>query len=88
MELLKISSNSKPHALAGAIANSIRKSNSVQLQVIGAGSLNQAIKGIIIARGYLAPNGIDIIVVPSFVDLDVQNVKKTGIRLLIETRQL
>jgi len=86
MELLKISANSKPHSLAGAISNSIRKNGAVHLQVIGAASLNQAIKGIIIARGYLAPNGIDIVVTPSFVDLSFENKQKTGIRLLVEKR--
>jgi len=64
MKLLKVSSQSKPNLVAGAIAGIIRDENKVQVQTIGAGALNQAVKGIAIARGYIAPTGQDIICIP------------------------
>ena len=66
MEILKVSSKSAPNSVAGAVAGVIREMGSVELQAVGAGAANQAIKAIAIARGYLAPSGIDIICIPAF----------------------
>ena len=71
MEILKVSSKSNPSKVAGAIANIYREQKCVELQTIGAGSLNQAIKAVAIARGYLAPSGIDLICVPAFVSVEI-----------------
>lgn len=86
MEILKVSSNSNPSKVAGALANVIRENNSVELQAVGAGALNQAIKAIIICRGFIAPSGVNIVVIPSFNDIEIQGEQKTAIKLLIETK--
>jgi stage V sporulation protein S len=86
MEVLKVSATSKPVAVAGAIAGVVRTDGKVEVQAIGAGAINQAIKGIAIARGYVAPGGIELVCVPSFIDISIDGEDRTGIRLLVETR--
>ena len=72
MEILKVASKSNPNSVAGALANIIREQGNAELQAIGAGALNQAVKAIIIARGYVAPSGIDLICIPAFVDIEIE----------------
>ncbi|MBU4294207.1 MAG: stage V sporulation protein S [Actinobacteria bacterium] len=86
MKLLKVSSKSAPNSVAGAIAGIIRTENKVQIQTIGAGALNQTIKAIAIARGYIAPTGQDLICVPFFRDIDVNGEVKTAIVITVEVR--
>jgi stage V sporulation protein S len=86
MEVLKVSSRSSPNAVAGALAGAVRTSGMVEVQVVGAGALNQAIKAVAIARGYLAPTGVDLICVPSFADIQIEGEARTAIRLLCEDR--
>lgn len=86
MEALKVSSKSNPNSVAGALAGIIREQGVVEIQVIGAGSLNQAVKAIAIARGFLAPSGIEIVCIPSFRDVEVNGEVKTAIRLRVEQR--
>ena len=86
VKLLKVSSTSKPNSVAGAIAGMIRTEKKVQVQTIGAGALNQAIKGIAIARGFIAPTGQELICVPFFKDIEINGEVKTAIVLTIETR--
>ena len=86
MEILKVSSKSNPSKVAGAIANIFRESGTAELQTIGAGSLNQAVTAIAIARGFLAPSGINLVVVPSFNDVTINDEPKTAIKLTIETK--
>ncbi len=86
METLKVSAHSKTKALAGAIAGVIRTSGVVELQAIGAGSVNQAIKAIAIARGYVAPNGLNLVVIPSFVDITINDEERTAIKFTVEPR--
>ena len=86
MEILKVSSKSNPSKVAGAIANIYREEGNVELQTIGAGSLNQAIKAIAIARGFLAPSGKNLVVIPAFNDIMINGEKKTAIKLMIETK--
>lgn len=86
INLLKVSAKSNPNAVAGAIAGIIRQNGPVELQVIGAGALNQAIKAIAIARGFVVPSGIDLICVPSFQDVDIDGENRTAIRLRVEDR--
>lgn len=81
MELLKVSANSKPNLVAGALTHLLKEKNIVKMQVIGAAALNQAIKSIAIARGYVAPSGKEIYLVPSFFDVIVEDENKTAIRL-------
>ena len=86
VETLKVSSKSNPNSVAGAMAGVVRQSGSVEVQVVGAGALNQAIKAIAIARGYVAPSGVDLICVPTFADIEIDGESRTAIRLLIEGR--
>ena len=84
MEILKVSSKSNPSKVAGAIANVFRTDGIVEIQTIGAGSLNQAIKAIAIARGFVAPSGKNLVVVPAFSDTLIDGAEKTAIKLIVE----
>lgn len=86
MEVLKVSSKSSPNSVAGALAGVIRENGSAELQVIGAGALNQAIKAIAIARGFVAPSGLDLICIPAFAEIKINGEERTAIKLLIEPR--
>jgi stage V sporulation protein S len=86
MDVLKVSSKSSPSSVAGAMAGVVRQDGAVEVQVVGAGALNQAIKAVAIARGYLAPSGIDVVCVPTFVDVEIDGQSRTALRLLIEDR--
>lgn len=86
MDVLKVSSKSKPNSVAGALANSFKDTKMVEIQAIGAGALNQAIKSIAIARGYVAPSGKDLVCIPAFSDIDIDGQQKTAIKLIIECR--
>jgi len=85
-EVLKVGATSKPVLVAGAIAGVIRNQNRVEVHAIGAGAVNQAIKAIAISRGYVAPGGLDLVCIPSFIDLSLDGQERTGIRLLVEVR--
>lgn len=86
MEILKVSSKSNPSKVAGAIANIYREKGSVELQTIGAGSLNQAIKAIAICRGFVAPTGDNLVVIPAFNDIAINGEQKTAIKLIVEAK--
>ena len=86
MENLKISSKSSPNSIAGAIAGTFKEHKRVELRAVGAGALNQAIKGIAIARGFVAPLGIDLICIPAFDEVIIDGEEKTGIKLIVEAR--
>lgn len=87
MDVLKVSSKSKPNSVAGALANAFKECKAVEIQAIGAGALNQAIKSIAIARGYVAPTGKDLICVPAFSDIEIDGEERTAIKLIIECRK-
>ena len=87
VETLKVSSKSNPNSVAGAMAGVVRQSGAVGVQVVGAGALNQAIKAVAIARGYVAPSGIDLICVPTFADIEIDGQGRTAIHLLVEGRE-
>ena len=86
MRVLKVSSQSKPSAVAGAIAGVIRDVGRAEVQAIGAGAVNQSVKAVAIARGYLAPAGMDIVCVPAFVEVRVNNEERTAMKLIVEPR--
>ena len=86
MEVLKVSSTSQPKSVAGAIAAIVRADRGVELQTIGAGAVNQAVKSVAIARGYVAPNGIELICTPAFSQLDVDGEVRTSIKFCVEKR--
>ena len=86
MEVLKVSSKSVPNSVAGAIAAVIREQRTVEVQAVGAGAANQAIKSIAVARGYLAPIGIDLICIPAFANIVIDGEDRTAIKLICEPR--
>lgn len=85
-EVLKVSARSRPSAVAGAIAGVVREAGRAEVQAIGAGATNQAVKAVAIARDYLSETGIDAICVPAFIDVTIDNEDRTAIRLVVEPR--
>ena len=85
--VLKVSAKSNPNSVAGAIAGVLRESGNTEIQAIGAGAINQAIKAIAIARGYVAPSGINLVFVPAFTDILINNENRTAIKLLVGPRK-
>ena len=86
MEVLKVSAHSRSTAVAGAIAGIIRGGTPVDMQAIGAGAVNQAIKAVAIARSYLSQDQIDIVCVPSFVEIQINGQERTGVKISVERR--
>ena len=86
LEVLKVSTKSNPNSVAGALAGILREQGAVEMQTVGAGALNQAVKAIAIARGFVAPSGVDLMCVPSFADITINGEERTAIRLLVEPR--
>lgn len=86
MDVLKISTKSNPNSVAGAIAGLIKERGKAEMQAIGAGAINQAIKAVAIARGFVAPSGVDLICIPAFTEVKIEEEDRTGIRLLVESR--
>ena len=86
METLKVSSKSSPNSIAGALANVLKNESTVEIQAVGAGALNQAIKGIIIARGFVAPSGKNLYCIPSFATVMIDNEERTAIKMTIEAK--
>ena len=87
VEVLKVSSKSNPNSVAGALAGVLRERGNAEIQAIGAGALNQAIKSIAIARGFVAPAGVDLICIPAFAEVEVEGEERTGIKLIVESRK-
>ncbi len=83
MEILKVSSKSNPNLVAGALAGIIKEKNEAELQAVGAGAVNQAVKAIAVSRGFLAPCGIQLVCQPSFSEVTIKGEVKTAIRLLV-----
>lgn len=86
MEVLKVSANSSPKSVAGALTAVIRDQGRAEIQAVGAGAVNQAVKAIAITRGYVAPNGIDLVVIPAFVEINIDGENRTAIKFLVEPR--
>jgi len=86
MEILKVSSKSNPNSVAGALANIFKNNSKIEMQAIGAGALNQAVKSVIICKGFLAPSGKTITINPSFSDIQIEDETRTAIRLLLEIK--
>jgi stage V sporulation protein S len=86
METLKVSAKSNPKSVAGALAECIRENGKAEIRAIGAGALNQAVKAVAIARGFVAPSGIDLVCIPAFVSLEIEGEERTAIKLLVGPR--
>jgi stage V sporulation protein S len=84
---LKVSAKSNPNAVAGALAAVLRERETAEIQAVGAGAINQAIKAVAIARSYLKDSGIDVICIPSFITVAISENERTGISLAIERRK-
>jgi stage V sporulation protein S len=86
MDIIKVSAGSRTSAVAGAIAGVVREHKRADVQAIGAGAVNQAIKAIAIARGYLNEDGIDVVCIPEFTTVDIDGKERTALRLVVEPR--
>jgi stage V sporulation protein S len=86
MEVLKVSAQSNPKSVAGALAAVLREKGTAEVQAVGAGAVNQAIKAVAIARGFVAPNGIDLICIPAFAEISIDGEERTAIRFIVEPR--
>lgn len=86
MDILKVSAKSIPNSVAGALAGVLRENGSAEIQAVGAGALNQAIKAVAIARGFVAPSGMDLVCIPAFTDIIIDGEERTAIKLIVEPR--
>jgi stage V sporulation protein S len=86
LDVLKVSAKSSPNAVAGALAGVIREKGSAEMQAIGAGALNQSVKAVAIARGFVAPSGVDLVCIPAFTDILIDGEERTAIKLIVEPR--
>ncbi len=86
MDIIKVSANSRTSAVAGAIAGVVREHKHAEVQAIGAGAVNQAVKAMVLAKGYLDGDGIQITCVPEFVDVEIEGKVRTAIKLVVEPR--
>lgn len=86
MDVIKVKANSRTAAVAGAIAGVIREHKRAEVQAIGAGAVNQAVKALVLAKGYLAEDGISVVAIPEFVDVDIEGKIRTAVKLIVEPR--
>jgi len=86
MDIVRVAATSRSTAVAGAIAGVMREKGHVDVQAIGAGAVNQAIKAVTIARGYLVQDEIDIVCIPTFVEIQIDNQERTAVRIRVERR--
>jgi stage V sporulation protein S len=86
MDMIKVSANSRTSAVAGAIAGVIREHKRAEVQAIGAGAVNQAVKALVLATGYLREDGIDVCCVPEFVDVEIDEKVRTAVKIVVELR--
>ena len=86
MDILKISAKSSPNSVAGAIAGLVKENGRAEMQAIGAGAINQAVKAVAIARGFVAPTGVELVCYPAFTEVTIDNEDKTGIKFVVEPK--
>ncbi len=86
MDIIKVSAHSRSTSVAGAIAGVVRESGRAEVQAIGAGAVNQAVKAVAIARGYLKQDGIEIMCLPEFAEIQIEEQERTAVKLIIEKR--
>jgi len=86
MDIIKVSANSRTSAVAGAIAGVIREHKHAEVQAIGASAVNQAVKALVLATGYLRDDGINVICTPEFVDVEIEDKVRTAVKLVVEPR--
>lgn len=81
--VLKVASSSNPSSVAGALVKNMQEGKDVELLAVGAGAVNQAVKAVAIARGYISPQGVDITIKPGFEDVEIEGNKKTAVKLIV-----
>lgn len=86
VEVLKVSAQSSPKSVAGALTAILRENGFAELQAVGAGAVNQAVKAIAITRGFIAPNGVDLVTIPAFVEINIDGEERTAIKFIVEPR--
>ena len=86
MDILKVSSKSSPNSIAGALAGVVREKGSAELQAVGAGAINQAVKAVALARGFVAPAGVDLICIPAFTDIQINGEEKTALKIIVQPK--
>lgn len=86
MEMIKVSANSRTSAVAGAIAGVVREHKRAEVQAIGAGAVNQAVKALVLAIGYLKNDGINVVCIPEFADVTIDDKVRTAIKMVVEPR--
>jgi len=87
MDVLRVAAKSNPNSVAGALAGAIKENGGeAELQAIGAGAINQAVKAIAIARGYVAPSGLDLFCIPAFEDVEIDGEERTTIKFIVKSR--
>ena len=86
MNVIKVSAGSRTSSVAGAIAGMVREHRRAEVQAIGAGAVNQAVKATAIARGYLLEDGINVVCLPEFTTVDIEGKERTAVRLVVEPR--
>ena len=86
MDIIKVSGTSRTSAVAGAIAGVFRENKRAEIQAIGAGAVNQAVKAMVLAKGYLNEDGFDVVFTPEFVDVEIDDKVRTAIKIIVELR--
>jgi len=86
MEVLKVATSSSPNKVAGALAGVLRENGRAELQAVGAGAVNQSVKAIAIARGFVASGGVNLISIPAFIDIEIDGEERTAIKFIVEPR--
>lgn len=81
--ILKVSSKSEPSSVAGSIVSFLKGNEKVEVQAIGAGAVNQTVKAIAVARGFVAPSGVNLICIPAFADVEVEGEDRTGLKFIV-----
>ena len=86
MDVLKVAAKSNPNSVAGALAGVLREEGGAELQAIGAGAVNQAVKAVAIARGFVPPSGSDLVCIPAFKDVEIDGEERTAIKFIVKPR--
>ena len=86
MDVIRVKATSRTAAVAGAIAGVVREHKRADVQAIGAGAVNQAVKAMVLAKGYLAEDGIEVVFIPEFVDVDIEGKIRTAVKIVVEPR--
>lgn len=86
MDMIKVSANSRTSAVAGAIAGVVREHKRAEVQAIGAGAVNQAVKALVLATSYLKNDGLDVVCIPEFAEVTIEDKVRTAIKIVVEPR--